>query len=269
MQRYQILSLFLMLNISLNSVLTKINSMKFIKLNAIDSTNDFLKDMSRNEVLENFMTVTAESQTKGKGQMGSKWESEQGKNIIMSTLVKEVLLDVNDIFHLNIAVSLAVCQVLESINIPNLSIKWPNDILSDQKKLAGILIENSFKSENRIESIVGIGLNVNQFDFSKLPKATSLSVVMNQEYDLEELIKKIVFQIRKNCALVVSHQSQLLWNEYHNRLFKNGIPSAFEDTDKNQFMGIIQKVTDEGKLQIILEDDTVKAFGVKEITMLY
>ena len=258
-----------MLNISLNSVLSKISTMKLIKLNAIDSTNDFLKDMSRNEVVENFTTVVAESQTKGKGQMGSTWNSEQGKNIIMSTLVKEVLQDASDIFHLNVAVSLAVIEVLEALNIPKLSIKWPNDIMSDTKKLAGILIENSFKSDNRIESIVGIGLNVNQKDFILLPKATSLSIVMNKEYDLEDILNKIVFQIRKKCALIVSNQSDILWKEYHQKLFKIGIPVAFEDANHNQFMGIIQKVTDEGKLQIIVEDDSIKTFGIKEIAMLY
>lgn len=243
--------------------------MKLIKLNAIDSTNDFLKEMSRNEVVENFTTVMAESQTKGKGQMGSTWNSEHGKNIIMSTLVKDVVQDSSGIFHLNIAVSLAVIEVLETINIPKLSIKWPNDIMSDTKKLAGILIENSFKSDNRIESIVGIGLNVNQNDFSGLPKASSLSNIMNKEYDLDELLNKIVFQIRVKCALIVSNQSELLWKEYHQKLFKIGMPVAFEDINQNQFMGIIQKVTDEGKLQIILEDDAIKTFGIKEIAMLY
>lgn len=243
--------------------------MKLIKLNAIDSTNDFLKDMSRNEVVENFTTVVAESQTKGKGQMGSTWNSERGKNIIMSTLVKDVLKDASDIFHLNVAVSLAVIEVLEDLNIPKLSVKWPNDIMSDTKKLAGILIENSFKSDNRIESIVGIGLNVNQNDFSNLPKASSLSIVTNKEYDLEDLLNKIVFQIRKKCALIVAGQSEILWKEYHQKLFKIGIPVAFEDANQNQFMGIIQMVSDEGRLQIIVEDDSVTTFGIKEIAMLY
>lgn len=243
--------------------------MKLIKLNAIDSTNDFLKDMSRNEIVENFTTVVAKSQTKGKGQMGSTWNSEQGKNIIMSTLVKDVLKDASDIFHLNVAVSLAVIEVLEGLNIPKLSVKWPNDIMSDTKKLAGILIENSFKSDNRIESIVGIGLNVNQNNFSDLPKASSLSIVMNKEYDLDELVDSIVFQLRKKCAMILSNQSELLWQEYHQKMFKIGIPVAFEDINHNQFMGIIQQVTDEGKLQIILDDDSIKVFGIKEISMLY
>ena len=92
---------------------------------------------------------------------------------------------------------------------------------------------------------------------------------MNKEYDLEDILNKIVFQIRKKCALIVSNQSDILWKEYHQKLFKIGIPVAFEDANHNQFMGIIQKVTDEGKLQIIVEDDSIKTFGIKEIAMLY
>jgi BirA family biotin operon repressor/biotin-[acetyl-CoA-carboxylase] ligase len=243
--------------------------MKLIKLNAIDSTNDFLKKLARNEGLENYTTVVAQSQTKGKGQMGSTWESEYGKNLIMSILIKDVLPSTQSIFHLNIAISLAVIQALKDLNIKNCSIKWPNDIMSDNKKIAGILIENSFKSEKRIESIVGIGLNVNQNDFSHLPKASSLSVLAKKEFDLDLILDLILFQIKKNCDLIYIGQNAVLWSNYHDYLFKKGIPMAFEDEHKNQFMGIIQEVTFDGQLQLVLEDDAIKLFGLKQIQMLF
>jgi len=116
--------------------------MKVIKLDAIDSTNEFLKGLSSKQQLENFTVVTAENQTKGKGQMGSVWDSEAGKNLTMSVFVKDSLSDVNQIFKLNIGVALAVIEALETFNIPNLMIKWPNDIMSYNFKIAGILIEN-------------------------------------------------------------------------------------------------------------------------------
>jgi BirA family biotin operon repressor/biotin-[acetyl-CoA-carboxylase] ligase len=243
--------------------------MKIIKLSAIDSTNDFLKNLARNEVVENYTTVVTQSQTKGKGQMGSTWDSESGKNLIMSVLIKDLLLNAEAIFHLNVAVSLAVIQVLEELKIPKISIKWPNDIMSDNKKIAGILIENSFKSDNRIESIVGIGLNVNQNNFSNLPKASSLAVITNAEFDLNMLLDKVLFQIKRNCALISTGQISFLWANYHDNLFKKGIPMAFEDLDGNQFMGIIQEVTSDGNLKLLLEDDSVKFYGVKQIQMLY
>jgi BirA family biotin operon repressor/biotin-[acetyl-CoA-carboxylase] ligase len=243
--------------------------MSIIKLNAIDSTNDFLKDLTRNQLVDNFTTVVAQKQTKGKGQMGAAWESEGGKNLIMSILVKDVLQNVDEIFHLNVAIALSVLQVLQDFKVPNLSVKWPNDIMSDHKKIGGILIENSFKSDTKIESIVGIGLNVNQKQFENLPKASSMAVITSTEFDLDMLLNKIIFQIKKNCSWILSNQSDKLWKEYHKHLFKINVPMAFEDANQNKFMGIIQGVSSEGRLQVILEDDSIKSYGIKEIQILF
>jgi len=243
--------------------------MKVIKLDAIDSTNDFLKELSRKQVVDNFTTVVARNQTKGKGQMGAAWNSESGKNLIMSILVKDVLKNTSEIFHLNVAIALSVIQVLEALNLPKLSIKWPNDIMSDTKKLCGILIENSFKSDSKIESVVGIGLNVNQTTFDNLPKASSMAVVMQKEFDLDVVLNKMIFQIKKNCSLIVSNQEAALWDDFHKNLFKSNVPMPFEDAFNNRFMGVIKGVTAEGKLNLLLEDDSLKTYGIKEIQMLY
>jgi BirA family biotin operon repressor/biotin-[acetyl-CoA-carboxylase] ligase len=243
--------------------------MNLIKLDAIDSTNDFLKEMSKKQIVENFTTVVAKTQTKGKGQMGSKWDSESGKNLIMSVLIKDILKNTDEIFHLNVAIALSVIQLLEDLNLPKLSIKWANDIMSDNKKLCGILIENSFKSDNKIESIVGIGLNVNQKAFESLPKASSLAVVMDKEFELDLILEQLIFQIKKNCSLILSNQSAVLWNQFHQYLFKINVPMAFEDANQKRFMGIIQGVSNEGMLELLLEDDSIMTYGIKEIQMLY
>ena len=243
--------------------------MNLIKLDAIDSTNDFLKEMSKKQIVENFTTVVAKTQTKGKGQMGSTWDSESGKNLIMSILIKDILKNTDEIFHLNVAIALSVIQLLEDLNLPKLSIKWPNDIMSDNKKLCGILIENSFKSDNKIESIVGIGLNVNQKAFESLPKASSLAVVMDKEFELDLILEQLIFQIKKNCSLILSNQSAVLWNQFHQYLFKINVPMAFEDANQKRFMGIIQGVSNEGMLELLLEDDSIMTYGIKEIQMLY
>ena len=243
--------------------------MNIIKLDAIDSTNDYLKELSRSESVENFTIVTTNNQTKGNGQMGSVWKSEIGKNLTMSILIKEVLTNTNQIFDLNIAVSLSVIEVLIEYSIPKLTIKWPNDIMSDTKKIGGILIENSFKTDNKIESVVGIGLNVNQNYFSDMPKASSLNLISNLQYDLEEILSKIYFQIKLNCENLIANKSDLLWENYHQNLFKKGVPMPFEAENGTRYMGIIQGVSKEGKLEILLEDDSLKTFGIKEIRILY
>lgn len=242
--------------------------MKLIKLDAIDSTNEFLKGISSNQILESFTVVTAENQTKGKGQMGSVWDSEPSKNLIMSVLIKDFLFDINQIFNLNIAVSLAVIATLEIHNIPKLSIKWPNDIMSDNKKIGGILIENSIKSEGAIISIVGLGLNINQTDFVNLPKASSLAEIRNTIFDKEEILLTIIENLEQNIQLW-NQKADLFWLKYVNMLFKKGIPMPFADKNQQNFMGIIQGVSSIGKLKILLEDDSISEFDIKEIQMLY
>jgi len=242
--------------------------MQLIKLDAIDSTNEFLKGLASNQSLENFTVVTAENQTKGKGQMGSVWVSEPSKNLIMSILVVDFVTDINQIFNINIVVSVSIIQVLQDLNIPELSIKWPNDIMSYNKKIGGILIENSIKSDGSINSIVGLGLNVNQMNFENLPKASSLAVICNSTFDKEEILLKIIENLKQNIDLWF-HNSDYFWSFYTNTLFKKGIPMPFEDQNQKNFMGIIQGVSPIGKLEILLEDDSISEFDIKEIQMLY
>lgn len=243
--------------------------MKLIKLDAIDSTNDFLKELLTNNNPENFTVVTAEAQTKGKGQMGSVWVSEKGKNLTMSVLVKGLLFDVNQIYNLNVSVAIAIVSVLEKFNIPKLSIKWPNDIMSDNKKIGGILIENVIRGATDIDSIIGIGLNVNQINFDGLPKASSLSLMANEAFDKDELLQEIVEEIKQNISKLKADKSEELWKKYINLLFKKGIPMPFENNIEQRFMGIIQGVSEIGQLELLLEDDSIKTFGIKEIQMLY
>ena len=243
--------------------------MKLIKLNATDSTNDYLKRLQLNADTENWTVVTALSQTAGKGQMGSVWLSEEGKNLTMSILVMDSGIQVQQIFSLNIAVSVAIIIVLEKMGIPNLAVKWPNDIMSGNKKIGGILIENTIKTNTEIISIIGIGLNVNQTNFQNLPKASSLSKIMKKEFDSQMLLKSIFDALQFTFLKLSSHEIGNLWNDYNRKLFKIGIPMPFEKPDGIRFMAIIEEVNVYGKLVLKLEDDSVKAFELKEIAMLY
>ncbi|WP_369765415.1 biotin--[acetyl-CoA-carboxylase] ligase [Flavobacterium sp. WC2429] len=242
--------------------------MKLIKLDAIDSTNEFLKGLSSKQKLENFTVVTAENQTKGKGQMGSVWSSEAGKNLIMSVFIKDSLSDVNQIYNLNIAIALAIIQSLETFNIPNLSIKWPNDIMSYNFKIGGLLIENSIKSDGNLSSIVGLGLNINQTNFDNLPKASSIAKICEASFDKEKVLYSIIDKIKQNTDKL-KNDSDSMWEEYVNLLFKKGVPMPFKDSSNQNFMGIIQGVSNSGNLQVLLEDDCIAEYNLKEIQMLY
>lgn len=243
--------------------------MSIIKLNAIDSTNDFLKELSKNQSLENFTTVVAKSQTRGRGQMGTQWQSEYGNNLIMSVLVKGLELDVEAIFVINCMVSVSIIEALKQFEVPNLSIKWPNDIMSDTKKIAGILIENSIRPDSTFSSVVGIGLNVNQKQFVGLPNASSMVLQAEKEFDLDDILNKVLFQLNIYYDFVTNGKVNELWDLYHHYLFKKEVPVVFEDSEEKRFMGIINKVNRQGKLEVLLENDSIQSYTIKEIKMMY
>ena len=241
--------------------------MTLIKLDAIDSTNDFLKQLAATDDIANYTAVVAKNQTKGKGQMGSQWLSESGKNLMMSVLIKDSAADISQIFTLNVAIAKSLIDVLLNANIPDLSIKWPNDIMSANKKIAGILIENTIKSKGTVQSIVGIGINVNQEQFEGLPHASSLKLVSGEPHDIDLLITQLMDAIQQNTQKIPS-QSEILWESYHSYLFKIRQPVAFENLNGERFMGIIQGVNPDGTLRLLQEQDMIRHFGIKQIKML-
>ena len=243
--------------------------MHIIKLNAIDSTNSYLKELSVKQTVANFTVVVAENQTNGRGQRGANWEVEDGKNLTFSVLIKDVLLDATEVFNLNVIVAVSLFHTFVQIKIPNVAIKWANDILADKKKICGILIENQFKSTSEILSIVGIGINVNQENFINLPQATSLKNCMNQEFNKDEILLLFLNQFQNNLNLYKNEGAAFFWNLYHENLFKKDTPMAFENVDKVKFMGIIKQVLPNGFLQIELENDKLQLFDIKELKMLY
>jgi BirA family biotin operon repressor/biotin-[acetyl-CoA-carboxylase] ligase len=242
--------------------------MNIIKLSAINSTNDYLKQLAATRYVENFTVVTAESQTAGKGQMGSKWTAEIGKNLTFSVLVKDLLLEANGIFNLNVAVAVSIIQALDVYNINQLYIKWPNDILAGNKKIGGILIENSFKPGGEIHSVIGIGLNVNQQNFEGLAKASSLYAISGRTFNKEEILLSVIEKLRHNIARLLRNDTQQLWQMYHDRLYKIALPMPFECNGK-KFMGIIKNVTQSGRLRVTLEDNSIEEYAIKEVQLLY
>jgi len=243
--------------------------MNIIKLDAINSTNDYLKGLLQQQYVENLTVVSAENQLKGKGQMGSEWKVESGKNLTISILVKDLLLEVTSIFHLNVGVAVSIVETLSRHQINNLAIKWPNDILADGKKIGGILIENSIRTDGEIYSIVGIGLNVNQDFFADLPKAGSLFSVTGKMFDKDEILMTLLQNLGRNISLIMNKNTDEIWEKYHSFLFKKNIPMPFETSDGKKFMGIIQEIDSYGKLLVKMEGNSIKSFGIKELKMLY
>lgn len=242
--------------------------MHLVKLDAIDSTNTYLKDWSRRAALDNYTVVTAEFQSGGRGQMGSLWMSDRGKNLIMSILVRDFLTSSMVLFDLNIVISLAVIDTLKKWEVPHLKIKWPNDIMSADKKLGGILIENGFKSDGSVDSVIGIGLNVNQLQFDNLPQASSIAVVIGHEIDKELILGELVLQIKEKISLW-EHNDHELRSIYTNLLFRKDELVLFQSRDGKSIKGSVKGVSDSGSLLIEDEEGMIQDFGLKDIRMIF
>ena len=241
--------------------------MKLIKLNAINSTNTFLKELSKNTPLEDFTIVVTENQTNGRGQQESLWYSEPRKNLTFSVYLSNLKLKISDKKYLNYAVSLSIYKVLDGENAPNLAIKWPNDIVSGNKKVCGILIENSIQKNYIQNSIIGIGINVNQEVFSETIKnVTSLKNLLHKDFDLESLLDEICVELKNQLQLLSEEKYQLLEGNYLNALYQIHKPMMFKDSENVLFVGIIRGISETGNIIIELENENIKEFGIKEIS---
>jgi BirA family biotin operon repressor/biotin-[acetyl-CoA-carboxylase] ligase len=243
--------------------------MRVIKLNAIDSTNSYLRRLSHEESLEDYTVVTAEHQTEGRGQMGTVWNSENSKNLMFSVFRDTSKIQLEHPFLISMVTSLAILKALQRFSISRLSIKWPNDILSEDKKICGILIESVIKQNSLSNTIIGVGLNVNQTDFKNLPKASSLKLITGNVFDLEEVLFEIVKNLKYYFSILKGDGYNALKADYEACLFRKDKPSTFRDDMGLIFSGYIKSVTLFGNLQILLEDDIIKEFDLKEVSLMY
>ncbi len=243
--------------------------MHIIKLNAIGSTNTYLRQLNAKAPLKDFTVASAKQQTEGRGQMGTKWQSQSSKNLMLSVFTNVSFLDIDKNFCLSMATSLALLDTLSHFNLRRLFVKWPNDIMADNQKISGILIENIIKKQKIEASIIGIGLNVNQTDFEDLPQATSMKAITGVHYDLDAVLSLMLKNLEKQLDRLKLGNFGSLKNDYEAALFRKNKPSTFEDKQGHRFSGYIKGVTESGLLQILLEDNILKNYDFKKVKLLY
>lgn len=245
--------------------------MKLIKLDAIDSTNTFLKNLAVNVELDDFTVVSAKHQLSGKGQMGSEWVSELDKNLMFSVYKRFERLTIDNQFCISMIVSLSIYEVLSALKLSKIKIKWPNDILSCDKKVGGVLIENKLKDKQIESSIIGIGLNVNQTVFRNLNQASSLYVNYKRKFDRDNLLKQIVNRLEinfKKYDFSSSDSINELHSNYEKLLFNLNLLKPYSLKDETIFNGVIKGVTEIGELKIEV-NGVNEIFNIKEIRFLY
>ena len=242
---------------------------KIIHIDETDSTNHWLKSQQFGE--DSFsvnvdlhkknrpLCVLADYQTAGRGCGTNTWESERGKNLTFSLLIYPTEVPANRQFAISEWVSVALCETLEQYIYNKVEIKWPNDIYVEGKKIAGILIENTLKGDHIKESIIGIGLNVNQQEFlSNAPNPVSLCQLLGHEVDREALLMR--FLQRKPLVSPEGTDSF----SYRNRLYRKGQLATYQDQN-GRFKATIMDVEPDGRLVMVDEEGRERRYAFKEV----
>ena len=226
------------------------------------STNEMASVLMTNQRQTNGTVIYTDYQTSGKGQRGNSWESQDGKNILLSMILETNFVEPSDFFNLTIITSLAIHDLLKEYLKEEIKIKWPNDLIYEDRKIGGILIENYIK-QNAIEwCIVGVGLNINQKKFHE-PKAISLSAICRQNFDREELIYLLLQKVEGRYFQLKKRNDKSLKNEYLNSLYWKDEIHVFQ-SEGEYFNGKIIGVESSGKLKVELEEGE-RSYDFKEI----
>ncbi len=226
---------------------------RYIKVTETASTNTYLGRMAT--ILPGATVVYTYRQTAGRGQRGNSWESEDSKNLAFSYLLKKPRIEPSRQFFISEAVALAVADMLSQyVPEEGIAIKWPNDIYYHDRKICGILIENTLGGGEITHSVIGVGININQERFvSDAPNPISLIGITGREYDLDQLLREVNERIEQytdfSCA--TPDTLQALHSRYIGRLYRaDGKPHQWQLPSGECFSGVIHDVQPDGQLCI-------------------
>lgn len=221
----------------------------FTHLNRVNSTNIYAMEQLQAKLAEHGAVFFADLQTDGKGQMGKKWESKAGQNLLMSILLNVSALNIGDQFALSAAIALAARDLLSNYIPSNLTIKWPNDIYWGDRKAGGILIENQISGGIWTNAVAGIGININQTQFEGVQnKAVSLKQITGKSYPPIDLAKELCEKVEKRFKqLLETNGSDIILSEYNKVLYKKGQPVKLKNGAISA-VHIINEVTKKGDL---------------------
>lgn len=250
---------------------------EIIEMQLVESTNSFLSTLMNERKVQEGLVVSAKEQTGGRGQRGSTWESEPHQNLLLSIALYPSFLDLEKQFLLNKIISLAVADFINdclkqnpfSVEEHEVKIKWPNDIYVNDKKIAGILIENSVRNDKIGSSVVGIGINMNQTEFkSTVTNPISLKSIKNENSDLKECMERLCSFIEARYLQLKTLNFTKVNSDYEKVLFRFNQWNKFKDERGILFSARIIGTSKEGKLILEKENGEKKEYGLKEFSFV-
>ncbi len=238
-----------------------------IHFDKLSSTNDYSTDLlSKSNPIEGTV-ISTYNQLSGKGQIGRKWFSDEYKNITSSVILKPSFLSVDKIFYLNIILSLSIHEALTKITRKEFAIKWPNDIYFQNKKIAGLLIQQ-FIQGNKVQStVMGFGININQLVFpSELPNPTSLALIEEKNFNLDDVLKEVLKILGVYYCRLRERAFISLKKEYLKHLYGRGEIHSFMHNEI-LFDAEILGIDEHGRLSLNI-DGKVRNFELNQIKLI-
>lgn len=240
---------------------------KLIVLDTVNSTNNYIANLLKAEDIGHGTVILSYNQQNGKGQRGAIWESEPYKNIAFSIYLQHSYKTISDAHQLSYAIALAVKDFLSHYQI-HANVKWPNDLLVGNKKIAGVLIENQLSNSNLNSSIIGIGINVNQLFPEDLPfSVTSMTKLLNTEFNLESLSFSLIECVETRYEQFTKGDYLSLSNEFVENMWGKGEWLTAELDGKQQTVKI-EGTDDKGYLRLNVGGE-IRSFDIKEVKFIY
>lgn len=224
-----------------------IPDLSIIQLESTDSTNNYAMQLIDANKAQHGLTILARYQTDGKGQRGKSWLGVPGQSLLMSVIVTPFVA-INEQFAFNASVAVAIAKVLQKLDGGwNIHIKWPNDIIVNDKKAGGVLIENVLRGSKWTYSVIGLGVNVLQDKMpDELPFAASLKIASGRDFEVGRLCGLIRESILNSINVLPGEIMMRHYNEY---LFRKGMKQKFKD-DSGQWEATILAVHTDGTLEV-------------------
>ena len=239
---------------------------KKLHFDSLNSTNETLAQLSKKIELQNGFYITADYQKFGKCQNHDKWDSNPKENLLISIFLN-LDLNIENSFMLNQLASLSILDTLSKFLEQKIEIKWPNDVYVDNKKISGILINNIVKGGIINSSVIGIGINVNQTNFNKKYIATSMKLLSKKDFELNEIEKMLMKNIKKQSMILLEKKISLLSSRYNNHLYGKNLDSLFILNKKRIYAKVIE-VNQNGKIKLMFGDSEVNEFSQNEVKLL-
>jgi BirA family biotin operon repressor/biotin-[acetyl-CoA-carboxylase] ligase len=239
---------------------------KVLKYKEVTSTNTLAMQMIKEGKAGSGLVLSTDYQTSGKGSGNNIWVSKKGKNILFSMIISPENIEPSKQFLITQIISLAIVYSLKNI-IDDLKIKWPNDIYAGDKKIGGILIQNTISLNTIAFSVIGVGINVNQRKFPReIPNPVSIINIINKTSDRDKLLHAILKNFDEIYRLSIDNQKEIN-AEYLKHLYRYNIFAGYKSGEKT-FTAKITGITQYG--QLVTEDiyGKERIFNFKEVTFI-